>query len=667
MSTVNEANQTNGRTAGGESPGTSVQASGSLAVPARIAASKPAPAESGSAGLSGNSRPPTPEGWIMPYLRAYALRFAAIVALGALTVLASGMLTFTSGFLISKSALRPENILMVYVPIVGVRTFGIARSVLRYVERLSAHDAVLRVLSKMRVRLYGRLEPQALQLRSRYRTGDLLGLMSDDVEKLQDVYVRSIFPGVTALLAYAIVISALGWFDRTFALLTALYLLVLVAVVPFVSLRITRRNQIGLKRAQSALYAGLTDAVMGLGDWTISGRGGEFAAAYENGEREAAVYERRLSAWTRRRALLTQMTVGLLVLIVAVWSAGQLADRSIPATLLAAFVLVVVPLSDAFTPMTDAVNRIPSYTESLSRLNALDRKEDADKPPIPAVPAEATARMKQNVHILIRGAEFRYAGSGEQAVRDLDLDIPQGKRVAIIGRSGSGKSTLLKMIQGVYPTSSGKLTFNGLPARLLGEQMPKIVSVLNQNPHLFDTTILNNIRLGREDASDEEVREAARRARLGELIDSLPQGYATPMREAGARFSGGERQRAALARVLLQDTPVLLLDEPTVGLDPQTEAALLHTLLTETEGKTLIWATHHLVAAERMDEILFMDEGRIVLRGTHAELMASSERYRNLYRLDRPWDPAFADSKMDQPESQTNTASNHEGREPVYN
>ncbi|OWR30449.1 thiol reductant ABC exporter subunit CydC [Saccharibacillus sp. O23] len=665
MSTVNQANEPSRRTAGEESAITSVRASGSAAVPVRIASSKQS-ANSANAGLSGSSRPPKPEGWIAPYLRAHALRFAAIIALGALTVLAAGMLTFTSGFLISKSALRPENILMVYVPIVGVRTFGIARSVLRYVERLSAHDAVLRVLSKMRVRLYGRLEPQALQLRSRYRTGDLLGLMSDDVEKLQDVYVRSIFPGVTALLAYAVVVLALGWFDWAFALLTALYLLVLVAVVPFVSLRITRRNQIGLKRAQSALYARLTDAVLGLGDWTISGRGREFAAAYEQGEREAGVYERRLSAWTRRRALITQMSVGLLVLIVAVWAAGQLADRSIPATLLAAFVLVVVPLSDAFTPMADAVNRIPSYTESLNRLNALDQAEETEESSIPAVPAEAAARMARDAHIRIRGMDFRYLGSGERAVRDLDLDIPQGKRIAIIGRSGSGKSTLLKLIQGVYAASSGSLTFNGLSAHLLGGQMPKIVSVLNQSPHLFDTTIQNNIRLGREDASDEEVREAARRARLGELIDSLPQGSATPMREAGARFSGGERQRVALARVLLQATPVLLLDEPTVGLDPRTESALLRTLLAETEGKTLIWATHHLVAAEQMDEILFMDEGRIVLRGTHAELMASSERYRNLYRLDRPWDRAFAASMPAASESRTNAAADQKGRQPVH-
>ncbi|OWA35057.1 thiol reductant ABC exporter subunit CydC [Saccharibacillus sp. O16] len=595
------------------------------------------------AGVSGESPSSQPQGWILPYLRAHALRFAVIIALGALTVLAAGMLTFTSGFLISKSALRPENILMVYVPIVGVRTFGIARSVLRYIERLSAHDAVLRVLSKMRVRLYSHLEPQALQLRSRYRTGDLLGLMSDDVEKLQDVYVRSIFPGVTALLTYAIVVLALGWFDWTFALLTALYLLVLVAVIPFVSLRITRRNQVGLKRAQAALYAKLTDAVLGLGDWTISGRGSEFAAAYEQGEQEAAIYERRLSAWTRRRALVTQTLIGGLVLITAVWAAGQLQDRSIPATLLAAFVLVVIPLSDAFTPVADALNRIPTYAESLNRLNAL---ESEDLPAASAVTEDEIASMLRHTDIQIREAGFRYPGSSEWAVRGVNLDIPQGKRIAIIGRSGSGKSTLLKLIQGVYAAESGRLTFNGSLAHHLGEQMPKLVSVLNQSPHLFDTTVLNNIRLGREDASDEDVQDAARRAQLHELIESLPKGYATPMHEAGVRFSGGERQRVALARVFLQDTPIILLDEPTVGLDPRTEAALLKTLLAETSGRTLIWATHHLVAAEQMDEILFMDEGEIVMRGTHAELLESSERYRNLYRLDRPWD-------TDQAESQT--------------
>ncbi|MNC36280.1 Lipid A export ATP-binding/permease protein MsbA [compost metagenome] len=166
--------------------------------------------------------------------------------------------------------------------------------------------------------------------------------------------------------------------------------------------------------------------------------------------------------------------------------------------------------------------------------------------------------------------------------------------------------------------------------------MPKIISVLNQSPHLFDTTLSNNIMLGRPEASKEDIFKAAERAQIGELISSLPNGLDTPMRETGQRFSGGERQRVALARVLLQDTPVLILDEPTVGLDPRTERELLSTIFHSTQGKTLIWVTHHLVGAELMDEIIFMEHGRILMRGTHAELMENEPRYRNLYKLDRP-------------------------------
>ncbi|GJM75034.1 hypothetical protein HMSSN036_72500 [Paenibacillus macerans] len=199
---------------------------------------------------------------------------------------------------------------------------------------------------------------------------------------------------------------------------------------------------------------------------------------------------------------------------------------------------------------------------------------------------------------------FAYAAGGANSVDGVSLDIPQGKRVAVIGRSGAGKSTLLKLIQGALAPSDGTVTFNGVPAAALGERMPEYVSVLNQSPHLFDTTVANNIRLARPEAADEEISRAAQAAQLGPLIAALPEGLNTPMRETGQRFSGGERQRVALARILLQDTPVLILDEPTVGLDPRTERELLATIFRTTQGKTLIWVTHHLVGAEKMDEII---------------------------------------------------------------
>lgn len=589
------------------------------------------------------------ESWIGPYFRLYSGRFALYLLLGVLTLLSAGMLMFTSGFLISKSALQPYNILLVYVPIVGVRTFGIGRAVIHYVERLVGHDTVLRILARMRVRLYRILEPQALFIRSRYRTGDILGALADDIEQLQNVYIRTVFPSLVALILYAAAVIAMGFFDVTFALLLAGYIFVLVAVLPYVTLRLTRRTNEEVKRERGGLYRTLTDAVMGIGDWVISGRADEFLASYERDEAAVARKDRKLRAWARWRSLIGQMVVGLAVVSMVYWAGGQAAAGQIDATLIAAFVLIVFPLADAFLPVSDAVERIPQYGVSLERLERIEhsggeQRQDAGGAGVAggsegagATASEATApEAAQAVHIRLQGVRFAYAAGGANSVDGVALDIPQGKRVAVIGRSGAGKSTLLKLIQGALAPSDGTVTFNGVPAAALGERMPEYVSVLNQSPHLFDTTVANNIRLARPEAADEEIRRAAQAAQLGPLISALPEGLNTPMRETGQRFSGGERQRVALARILLQDTPVLILDEPTVGLDPRTERELLATIFRTTQGKTLIWVTHHLVGAEKMDEIIFMEHGRILMRGTHAELMKSEPRYRNLYRLDRP-------------------------------
>ncbi|MNW39198.1 putative ABC transporter ATP-binding protein [compost metagenome] len=576
--------------------------------------------------------------WIGPYMRMYSGRFALYLILGVLTLLAASMLMFTSGFLISKSATQPYNILLVYVPIVGVRAFGIGRAVIHYVERLVGHDTVLRILSKMRVRLYKILEPQALFIRSRFRTGDILGALADDIEQLQNVYIRTVFPSLIALILYAAAVIGIGMFDVTFALLIALYIFILVAVLPYISLKLTQKMNIDIKRERNGLYQKLTDAVMGIGDWVISGRTGDFLSKYEQDEVKVMTIDRQLRAWSRWRGLIGQLVMGLAVVSMIYWSAGQVATGDLNPVMIAAFVLVVFPLTDAFLPVSEAVQRIPEYRESLNRLNRISGEDHADEEThVPADVANVDiAAASRKAHFQLQQVSYAYGANDANSVDDVSLDVPQGKRVAIIGRSGAGKSTLLKLIMGAIEPTQGTVTINGIPASHFGDDMPKIISVLNQSPHLFDTTVSNNIMLGRPDASNEDIFKAAEQAQIGELIASLPNGLDTPMRETGQRFSGGERQRVALARVLLQDTPVLILDEPTVGLDPRTERELLSTIFHTTLGKTLIWVTHHLAGAELMDEIIFMEHGRIIMRGTHAELMEAEPRYRNLYKLDRP-------------------------------
>lgn len=589
------------------------------------------------------------EQWLRPYITSYFWRFLVIVALGALTVFTASSLMFSSGYLISKSALRPENILMVYVQIVIVRTFGTSRSVVHYVERLVGHDTILRILSKMRVQMYRILEPQALFISSRFRTGDILGILAEDIEKLQDVYLRTIFPSLVALLLYTVSIVALGQFDVQFALFMALYLLILILVLPWISLWLTKKKNKQSQQKRGRLYQTLTDAVLGMSDWVISGRPAQFVEVYESDEREVTAIDRKLSAWARWRQLIGQATVGIAVVIMLYWAGQQYADGAIASTMIAAFVLVVFPLMDAFLPISEAVEKIPRYQGSFARLREI---EDAgiqvkgtvqnggpitgETSQIETISDEVVDMARHDAHIKIDRASYRYDAKGTWSFQDITLDIPQGKKVAIMGRSGAGKSTLLKLIQGAITPEQGSATIKGTDARSFGEHIPSLISVLNQSPHLFDTSVTNNIRLGKMDASDDEISEVAQKVKMDVLIESLPKGYKTAMHETGQRFSGGERQRIALARVLLQDTPVVILDEPTVGLDPRTENELLSTIFETLEGKSLVWVTHHLVGAEHMDEIIFMENGKIEMRGSHAELMEKYPRYRNLYHLDRP-------------------------------
>ena len=574
--------------------------------------------------------------WMRGDLWTYRWRLLSIVILSVLTAGCASALLFTSGYLISRAALRPENILMVYVPIVLVRTFGIGRAVMHYAERLVGHDLVLRILAKMRVQLYRVLEPQALWIQSRYRTGDVLSTLAEDVEQLQDVYVRIVFPTVTAVVIYLFCVAALGWFDLPFALLMALYLSILVFILPGLSLWVTYRRQRRMKRGRNELYRRLTDAVSGVSDWLISGRAPAFICAYEAAEARVASLERDLRRWERVRTLVAQSVAGVAVILMVYWAGQQSAAGELAPTWIAAFALTVFPLMDVFLPLSEALEKIPQYEDSLDRIQRMEFSEAPSAPRQGRVSQSVLERAEKRAAIRLQEVSYRYGNTDRWSVDQVFLDIPQGKKVAIIGRSGAGKSTLLKLLQGLLIPERGRVTINGVEADRFSDDISRVISVLNQRPHLFDTSVANNIRLGQPDASNEAIRRVAKQVQLDRLIESLPSGYDTPMLEMGARFSGGERQRIALARILLQRTPVILLDEPTVGLDPRTERDLLRTIFQETEGKTIIWVTHHLVGVEQMDEVVMLEEGRVAMRGSHAQLIEESPRYRKLHRLDRP-------------------------------
>ncbi|MFB7139359.1 thiol reductant ABC exporter subunit CydC [Gottfriedia sp. NPDC056225] len=569
-------------------------------------------------------------GWILPYIKENRRLFIVVIFLSALTIFAAASLMYTSGYLISKAATRPENILMIYVPIVAVRTFGILRSASKYVERLVGHHTILKILSRMRTRLFSNLEPYALNINSKFKTGDILGLLANDIEYLQDIYLKTIFPGIAALFIYFISVIALGFFSIPFALLTAIVSFVLIGVLPLFSLLVEKARTHQIKKEKSHLYENLTDAVIGISDWLFSGRQSSFITKYremDDSLRKIQGKEKRFRRW---RDLVAQFVVAILVLMILYWAGNESLAGEIPKTFIAAFVLVIFPLTEAFIPLSNSLGSVPLYSDSVNRLDGIKEVKRAEQLPV------LEGNSDDYRQIEFKNVSFHYPES-ENILNNISFAIEPNKKTALLGPSGSGKSTILKLIEGVETPTQGSVKLNGIESESFGDHISKVVSVLNQKPYLFDTSVLNNIRLGNPVASDEEVIRVTKMVELHEYIASLPEGYHTSMQETGVRFSGGERQRIALARILLQNTPIVILDEPTVGLDSITERKLLQTIFKVLEGKTVLWITHHLIGAEMADQILFLDKGKIAMNGSHDDLFRHETRYRNLFELDRPF------------------------------
>ncbi|MEH7450934.1 thiol reductant ABC exporter subunit CydC [Gottfriedia acidiceleris] len=569
-------------------------------------------------------------GWILPYIKENRRLFIVVIFLSSLTIFAAASLMYTSGYLISKAATRPENILMIYVPIVAVRTFGILRSASKYVERLVGHNTILKILSRMRTRLFSNLEPYALTINSKFKTGDILGLLANDIEYLQDIYLKTIFPGIASLFIYFISVVALGFFSVPFAILTAVISFVLVGVLPYFSLLVEKARTYEIKKEKSHLYENLTDAVMGISDWLFSGKQNIFIKNYREMDESVRNIQNKEKRFRRRRDLIAQCIVAILVLMMLYWAGNESLAGEIPRTFIAAFVLVLFPLTEAFIPLSSSLGSVPVYSDSINRLEGIKEVNRYQES------LTIDGDIEDYRKIEFENVSFHYS-KNETILNNVSFTIEENKKTALLGPSGSGKSTILKLIEGVENPIEGSVKINEIESIALGDQISKVVSVLNQKPYLFDTTVINNIRLGNPAASDEEVIEVTKMVELHDYIASLPEGYNTPMQETGVRFSGGERQRIALARILLQNTPIVILDEPTVGLDSITERKLLKTIFKVLEGKTVLWITHHLIGAEMADHILFLDKGKIAMKGTHEELFKNEDRYRNLFELDRPF------------------------------
>lgn len=551
-------------------------------------------------------------------------RLVLAVLAGASATGCAVALLATSGFLLARASQHP-SVVAITGAVVAVRGFSVGRGVFRYAERLGSHDVAFRVLADVRVTMYRRLERLAPAGLRAFRSGDLLARLVSDVNSVQDLYLRGISPPLTAALVGAGAVTVCLLILAPAAGVLAAGLILAGVAVPLISAAADRRAQRRTSPARGALAASLANLLTGAAD--VHAFGAEQAGLDQVGAADA-----ELTGLARRSAAVAGLGTGLgslaagltlwgvLVLGVAAVAAGTFSQ--VP---LAVLTLTALAAFEAVTALPAAAQQLGLARMSGRRVCAvLDAPDPVREPavplPLPAGPVTAS----------LRGACARYQPDGPLVLDGLDLDLSPGRRVALVGPNGAGKSTVAAVLLRFCELAGGTATLCGQDlASFDSDQVRTIIGGCPQDPHIFDSTIAANLRLAKPDATDDELTEAAARARLLTWIRTLPLGLQTPAGAHGAALSGGERQRLALARALLADPAVMILDEPTASLDQATAAALMADLLEVTAGRAVLLITHELdgLADAGLDEIIVLDRGRVIERGTHDQLLATAGGY----------------------------------------
>ncbi|MFB8268240.1 thiol reductant ABC exporter subunit CydD [Streptomyces sp. NPDC055955] len=562
--------------------------------------------------------------------RARRGRLALALLLGALALGSAVGLMATSGWLISRASQQPP-VMYLMVAVTATRAFGIGRACFRYGERVVSHDAVLRMLADTRVAVYRRLERLAPAGLRATRRGDLLSRLVSDVDALQDYWLRWLLPASAAAVVGAASVAFTAWMLPAAGAVLAVGLLLAGIGVPLLSGAVARRAERRLAPARGTLATRVAELLTGTAELTVAG-----ALPARTAQAKAA--DSVLTRIASRAATATALGDGLTALITGLTVAGAalagvqgVREGRLDGVQLA--VVVLTPLA-AF----EAVMGLPLAVQYRQRVKkSAERVHEVLDAPDPVREPEAPAQAPQDPFpLLVRGLAARHDGQGRDALHGVDLTLERGRRVAVVGPSGSGKTTLAQVLLRFLDAGEGAYTLAGQDAYgLEGDAVRRLVGLCAQDAHLFDSSVRENLLLAKKDATDDELREVLAAARLLEWADSLPDGLGTLVGEHGARLSGGQRQRLALARALLADFPVLVLDEPAEHLDLPTADALTADLLSATEGRTTLLITHRMAGLDAVDEVIVLDAGRVVQRGRYEDLMAVDGPLRALRERER--------------------------------
>jgi ATP-binding cassette, subfamily C, bacterial CydC len=542
---------------------------------------------------------------VVELARPLARRFGLAAALGATAIGASVALMGTSGYLISRAALRPP-ILSLEVTIVAVRAFGISRGVARYGERIFSHDATLRLLGRLRVTFYDRLEPLVPGGIGSSRAGDLLSGFVADVDALQNVFLRGIGPVIIAVAVSIGAAVAAGLFLLGAAVWLAAGLFLAALALPAAVSALART----FGRRQAPARGALATEVVEL----LSAAPELVAFEHEGAQlRRVEAADEQLRRLSRSGAFAAGLGEGGLTLLtgataLAVLLAGLEATRggTLRGVLLAALVLLATASFEAVRPLPESAHELAAAGGAAKRLFELTDREPAVRDPRQPLSAPCGEELS------FERVRARYSQGGPWVLDGVDLTLAAGRRVALVGPSGAGKSTLAALAVRFRDPDEGRVTLDGQDLRAYAQDDVRGAVVLSaQDAHLFSSTIRENLRLARPGAADEELVAAVRRAHAWDWVGSLARGLDTEVGELGAEVSGGQRQRIALARAYLSGARLLVLDEPTAHLDPGSAEAVMDDILDAPRDIGILVITHSPLRLERFDEVLRLDGGRI--------------------------------------------------------
>lgn len=569
---------------------------------------------------------------LLPFLALYRRHWFMLllgIILAILTLLASiGLLTLSGWFLAGTSLAGFAGIYSFnyMLPAAGVRGAAIFRTAGRYFERLVSHDATFRVLSHLRVFTFKKILPLSPGGIARFRQGELLNRLVADVETLDHLYIRVISPIIAAFVVIMAIMFGLGLIDARLANTLGGIMLTLLIVLPFVFYYAGKPIGRDLTDLRGQYRTVLTSMLQGQAELTVFG-------ALPRFRQNLAQLEAK---WLRRQAQqanLTGLSQSLMILAsgltatLILWLAADGIDNSfMPEALIALFTFCALAAFESLAPVTVAFQHLGQVMTSATRISHLiEQKPDVTFP-------EKGGETNNRATLTMRDICFTYPAQPMQVINHVDLTIEAGQHIALLGKTGCGKSTLLQLINRAFDPTHGTISLNNLPIADYDEAtLRSMMSVVPQRVHVFSHTLRENLLMAKEQATDEELKDVLQQVGLGQLLEN-DEGLNAWMGDGGRQLSGGEQRRLGLARALLHDAPLVLLDEPTEGLDADTEQQILALLHQHCQGKAVLMITHRLHGLDKMDKICVMDGGKIVETGTHASLLQQQGHYAKFHQ-----------------------------------